>query len=188
MRIVVRGAGAVVALVVTLVVSGCASSPQPSPTPSPSVTPLFQSDDEALAAAQEAYAAYQRVEDEILAEGGVDGTRIEKVAIREALIAAQTGFKDFVENGYRSVGSVSFDSMELQSHDQSTSNNQNVVTAYLCLDFSAQDVLDVSGNSVVRSGRPLRQPFEVSFDFDPTTSTLVLSQRDPWAGEQLCLQ
>jgi hypothetical protein len=186
MRIVVRGAGAVVALVVTLVVSGCASSsPQPSPTPSPSVTPLFQSDDEALAAAEEAYAAYQQIEDQVFAEGGRNGERIRTVAQGDALEAALTGFSNFQSEGYRSVGNTKFDSIRLQQYSPRASLSGEIVTVYLCLDFSGTDVLDANDQSVVAIDRPRRQPYQAGFGLSESGS-LVLASRLPWGGNQVC--
>ena len=47
------------ALAVVLLLTGCSlASPEVAPTPTPSATPVFASEEEALAAAEEAYAAY----------------------------------------------------------------------------------------------------------------------------------
>ena len=58
------------ALAVALVLVGCVPTTTPaSPAPRPSATPVFATEAEALAAATEAYAAYVRVSDQILADG-----------------------------------------------------------------------------------------------------------------------
>ncbi len=61
---------ALVALAV-LLLSGCLP-PQTTVTPTPEATaaPVFASDEEALAAATAAYAAYLAMSDQIFAEGG----------------------------------------------------------------------------------------------------------------------
>jgi hypothetical protein len=153
----------------------------------PSSTPLFASDEEALAAAKEAYAAYQTAEDQILAEGGVDGDRIRPFAVRDALKAATDGFARYQQENYRSVGITAFEILGLQARSLDGGDEQDVVTAYLCLDFSNSDVLDANGHSVVRADRPLRQQFEIAFDKDVESGGLVLSSRDPWAGHDSCV-
>jgi hypothetical protein len=187
MRRYARRAVAALAITVALAVTGCVATPGGTkPTPSPSATPLFQSDEEALAAAEEAYAAYQQTEDEILASGGASGDRIKNFAVRDALEAARTGFAEYQAKGYRSIGMVSFDSMTLQQYDSESSTTTDVVTAYVCLDFSHQDVLNQSGQSIVVPNRSVRQPFQVTFDLDATAPKLLLATRDPWDGDGVC--
>jgi hypothetical protein len=187
MRTDVRRAGVAVAIAAALALTACTPPADGhNPSPSPSVTPLFSSDEEALAAAEEAYAAYQRVEDEVLGSGGKDEGQIETVAVGDALEAALTGFADYRAEGYRSTGSVSFDSMTLQQYSRDSSESNDVVTAYVCLDFTNQDVLGPTGVSVVAINRPLRQGFEVAFDRSPSATTLLLASRDPWEGENKC--
>ena len=186
MRTILRPAAAVVVLVAALAATACTPAPQPPRTPAPSSTPLFASDEEALAAAEEAYAAYQAVEDQILAEGGIGGDRIQPYATREALQAAIEGFESYRLNGYHSVGSTGFDFIGLQSNSLGTDGGNDAVAAYVCLDFSQSDVLDANGNSVVREGRPLRQEFEVSFDKGTDGGTIVLASRNPWNGNDTC--
>ena len=187
MRTLLRPAAAVVVLVAALAATACTPAPQPPRTPAPSSTPLFASDEEALAAAEEAYAAYQAVEDQIFAEGGVGGERIRPVAVRDALRAATNGFESFLENGYHATGTTGFDSAELQEYEPNTRNGEDIVALYLCLDFTHTDVLDMNGISVVREDRALRQPFEVHFDARSVRRGLVLSSRSPWTDTGQCV-
>ena len=51
--------------------SGCVQTTEkPTPTPTAAATPAFASDEEALAAAEKAYAAYLAVLDDVTADGG----------------------------------------------------------------------------------------------------------------------
>jgi hypothetical protein len=186
MRTDVRRAGVAVAIAAALALTACTPPADGhNPSPSPSVTPLFSSDEEALAAAEEAYAAYQRVEDEVFADGGQNGERIKAVATGEALEAAITGFSNFVAKGYRTVGATTFDSARLQQYSGEEFPRDDVITIYVCLDFSTQDVLDKGNKSVVNPNRALRQPFEVSFSRDEAGS-ILMSSRDPWTGGNTC--
>jgi hypothetical protein len=186
MRTTLRPAAAAVVLVAALSATACTPPPEPPRTPAPSSTPLFASDEEALAAAEAAYAAYQTTEDLILAEGGANGERIIPFAVRDALEAAIEGFETYQAKGYRSVGAIRFKFLNLQSTALDGTVGRDVVIAYVCLDFSGSDVLDANGQSVVRAGRPIHQQFQVSFDRDAGRHGLVLSSRDPSAGSTEC--
>jgi len=187
MRPKFRAAAVALVLVGALSASGCApEAPAADPTPTPSATPLFASDEEALAAAEEAYAAYQQVEDQILADGGQNGDRIRPFAVRDALQAAVDGFASFEEEGLRSIGPTGYELLRVQTVAPRSSQTKNAVTAYVCLDFSQSDVVNQNNESVVREGRPLLQEFEVAFDVDAKSGDLVLSSRDPWMGQDEC--
>jgi hypothetical protein len=182
-----RLAAAVAVVAAALCASGCApDSPGPGPTPQPTSTPLFASDEEALAAAEEAYARYQAVENQIFLEGGRDSQRIESVAVGEALDAALSGISGFEQNQYIAIGEISFKTIGLQSFDPSAVDGAAVVTAYICLDFSSQDVVNSQNVSVVNPERSLLQAFEMVFD--SSSSGLKLSARNPWTSDAICAE
>ena len=181
-----RVGAALAVLVAALAVGGCVEDePDPTQSPDPSPSPLFESDEEALAAAEEAYGRYQAVEDEVFAEGGAGSERIEEVAVRDALEAARLGFSELASNGYRGVGRTKFDSFELQQYAPEI-ESENVVIAYVCLDFSESDIVDQANMSIVSPDRLVRQPFEVSFDLSASGSGLILAMREPWTGAGTC--
>ncbi|MCU1575736.1 MAG: hypothetical protein JWP70_440, partial [Leifsonia sp.] len=161
MRIVTRGILATLAgaglIVITL--AGCATpaSPLSSPTPSAMHTPVFASDEEALKAATDAYAAYLAMSDTILADGGANPERLKEVATGKALEAELKGFALARSRGWYTTGSSTFDRLRVQSIDRSHST-QAVVTVYLCVDVSKVDVRDSGGVSVVSPSRPARSP------------------------------
>jgi len=190
MRSEMRRLGAAAAVVAAVLCLGaCApEDPGPKPSPDPTSTPLFASDEEALAAAEEAYGRYQAVEAQIFIEGGANGDRIDEVAVRDALLAAREGFADYQTNGFRNVGATEFDVLELQHYSPSPDLTEDVVGLYICLDFSNQDVVNEENISVVRPGRLVRQAFEVSFDVSADKERLVLSSREPWGSDEICAQ
>ena len=182
-----RVGAALAVLVAALAVGGCVDNePDPTQSPDPSPTPLFESDEEALAAAEEAYGRYQAVEAEILADGGENSERIDGLAVRDALLAAEEGFADYRANGYRNIGSTNFETVELQHYSASSKDGLDVVGLYICLDFSSQDVVNAENISVVRPGRVVRQAFEVSFDIAQSGDDLVLAAREPWGSNDIC--
>lgn len=171
-------AAGAVALVLTM--TGCGEPPpHVTPTPTPSAAPVFASDEEALAAAEESYAAYLAVSDEIFAEGGADSNRLAAVASGDFLEQSLAGFETVARNGWRSTGLSTFDSFELQSYDPST--RTDAVKVYVCDDVSAIDVLDADGVSVVSPDRPDRTLFEVSFDLN-LSDTLLVSGQEVWGS------
>jgi len=186
MRSKFRPAAVVLVLVAALAATGCAPEPAAPHTPAPTSTPPFASDEEALAAAEEAYAAYQTVEDQVFVEGGEGVDRIRPVAVREALQAALNGFESFQEKGYRATGSTHFDSLKLQQFSANAKNGEDIVSVYMCLDFSSTDVLDQQNVSVVREDSPARQPFLTRFDVNALNGGLVLSSREPWTDNGQC--
>ena len=186
MRPKFRAAAVALVLVGTLSASGCASeAPAADPTPTPSATPLFASDEEALAAAEEAYAAYLAVTDEIYAEGGAGSDRLASVAAGTLLEADSTGMADVAKLGYRSVGETKFDSFSLQSYSPNAADLKSIVVAYLCQDVSGVDVFDPSGSSVVSDDRPDRTRLEVTFDGLEDSRQLLVSNKVAWS-DQTC--
>ncbi|HEX6365881.1 MAG TPA: hypothetical protein VF000_07010, partial [Agromyces sp.] len=93
------GAGVVAAASVALLLGGCVGVPGATPTPtaapspSPSPEPIFASDEEALAAAVEAYERYLRVSQMIGEEGGANPRRILSVVTPEYAEVAIAGFE-----------------------------------------------------------------------------------------------
>ena len=184
-----RAAIALAALAVVLSLSGCFADEEPVPTttPVPSSTPIFATEEEALAAAEEAYANYQDLETVIFSNGGKGSAEIKDVATRSALEEALAGFSRFEEDGLHSTGEPDFTITDLQYVSDTGANGEDVLGAYLCLDVSRVDVVDSNGNSVVSPDRADVQGYEVSFDHRGDESTaLILSSRTIWTGADLC--
>lgn len=185
-----KNRGVVVAILAcTLVLaalSGC--TPTPAPTPIPSSTtaaPVFESDEEALAAATEAYAAYLKASDASGGAGTDSRSTFLALTVGEAHKDDLEAEKLFDDRGWKKVGTTTFDTMQIQS--SSFSGGQWEVRTYLCLDVSATDVLDQAGASVVKADRPKRLPLEVAFtNKDDTSKTLLVSESKVWSGSDYC--
>src|SRR4051812_14875779 len=79
-----------------LALAGCVPSEPPVTSPPTSdAQPVFASDEEALAAAEEAYGAYIAMVDEILRNGGDDGDRLAPLVSPELLAQQEEGFAAF---------------------------------------------------------------------------------------------
>ncbi|MGV8895510.1 MAG: hypothetical protein ACOH10_04545 [Rhodoglobus sp.] len=172
---------ALVALAV-LLLSGCL--PQPStvtPSPEASSTPVFASDEEALAAATAAYAAYSAMSDQIAADGGADPERMKPLTTTEWFEKDLKQFDEFAETGNRLSGTTTFNSIALQSLDD------EMLALYLCVDVSATRILDSNGGDVTPAGRPERVPLEVGFDLSKAPGELLLASSQVWNGESFCI-
>jgi len=179
-------AGAVVLLVGT---SGCAAEPAPAPTSSSSSSPtpagpVFASDEEALAAATEAYANYQAMADRIDSEGGREPERIAPYVSTTYLPTAIEDFTGFQEANARSIGVTKFRVHEAQQLDYSDPEETSI-SVYICDDVSEVDVVDENGVSLVSESRNPITPFEVGFVLDETRS-LVIGSRAVWEGTNFC--
>ena len=188
MRTSFRLAAVTLVFAVGLSLGGCApDAPAPKPTASPSATPLFATDEEALAAAEEAYAAYQAMSDAILMDGGKAPERLLEVATEEQYEAEKAGIDDIAASGYRSIGATKFDSMTIQMRAERPAPDDPIVTVYVCDNYADVDVVDASGNSVVAPDRPDRFPRVVAFgaNMDPQ-ERLVVASIDEWTGKAFC--
>ena len=173
------------ALVTVLLLAGCVPrEPVITPEPDPASTPVFASDEEALAAATEAYARYLEVSDQIFTEGGVEAQRMAAVATGEKLKVELASFSEFMAGGFRGTGNTTFEAATLQEYDQNAVEGERAIVVYLCEDISQTDVLSSSGESVVSADRPSRVKYEVAFDLIPPNSTLLfVSDKVPWSNE-----
>ena len=177
-----------IALAAAFLLTGCVpTDPIVTPNPEPSSTPIFATEEEALAAATAAYAAYVKVSDRILMDGGADPDRIMQVAGPVVAKEEKDGYGKFVERHYRSIGATTFDSMKLQSFSPYSAGGKGVVSVYLCVDASKVDVLDENNVSVVSPDRPDRTGFEVGFDATSSRPfTLVVASKEVWTGSEFC--
>jgi hypothetical protein len=181
------GAAVAVAGVMALALSGCVGAPAPTPTPtvSPSAEPIFASDEEALAAAEAAYAAYLRKADEIGSRGGTNPDDIRDVvapAYASELIAS---FDRLGERGLHTVGATSFDGARLA--DYSLDSPSAEVTIYVCLDVSGVRVVGGDGADVTPIDRILRAPLQAHFvSSSDSPMTLLPSGSEAWTGDDFC--
>lgn len=181
------GAAAIaLGLAVACGLSGCvADTPKPVASTTPTVAPVFASEEEALAAATEAYAAYLEVSDAILMDSGGDPERLLSVATESVLEAEKTGFAEAASAGLRSTGGTTIASIEVQDWSSEKTDSQPQVSVYACIDVSLVDVYDTNGVSVVSENRPNVSPFFASFKFN-SASSLLLSEEVLWSGADFC--
>jgi hypothetical protein len=153
------------------------------PVPTPSVTPVFASEEEALAAAGDAYQRFLAVADAVGHSGWRDTSGLSEVARGQALETELKNADDFAAKGWIQVGSAAFDSMTLQQLIDAGPGSVEVTT-YVCLIVDGVDVVNEQGASVVDVDRPARQPFELTVD--DLDGDLKVSRSEPWSGNDFC--
>ncbi|MCY7325567.1 MAG: hypothetical protein LH605_05475, partial [Microbacteriaceae bacterium] len=101
--------------------SGCfAAAPVEPPAAAATADPVFASEEEALAAATEAYAAYLALGSQVANEGGADPERMAEVATGTAYQQELEVFASIRSDMLRGVGEQTFDTVRMQSYDAIT--------------------------------------------------------------------
>jgi hypothetical protein len=165
-----------------LLLSGCGGgTPIPTLPPTPSATPIFASEEEALAAAEEAYAAYQAAVD--LALQTLSENALDEVAVDPALQSAKDAIDSLRNSGSHQVGETRVASVSptdlsplLEGGDRGESQ------IYACLDLTSVGIQAPDG-SISRSEIPLF-PMLVTLVLDG--GQLRVSHEEVWDGTNFC--
>jgi hypothetical protein len=167
--------------------AGCSAEPTPVPTSAtPTAAPVFASDEDALAAATQAYTNYLSTYDKSWADGDGSVEDFLALSVGDAHETDRQSFEEWQAKKWHPTGATKFDSMTLQALTRTESGSWQIQT-YVCLDATGGDVVDVNGVSVARPDRPLRLPLEVWFvTTSPTASDLMISESRVWSGKNFC--
>ena len=175
-----------IAVATALLLAGCTpTDPIVKPEPAPSSTPIFASEEDALAAATAAYAAYVKVSDQITSDGGSDGDRIAPYVTEGQLARDLEVFEYYKSKGYFSRGQTKFDSVGLQSYVPDGPDGPELAI-YLCTDYSAIRLVDSTGSDVTPSDLPTRAPMEVTLQEADDSKSLVVERSESWSGTDFC--
>ena len=160
--------------------SGCAPSGTPeSPEPTATFVAPYATDEEALAAAEEAYAEYTRVMLASYRKGVTDPTPLSDVASGEHLAELLEEFEERVADGRYILGEESFDQMVLQRYSRDGAR-QEVIAVYLCDDLS--ELAIYRDGQKIGPEEPLStMTMQVVFDLSSDSEALLVSSRDIWS-------
>ena len=174
---------ALVAPLLVLVLVGCTPTTVIPPAGPPSEqAPLFESDEEALAAATEAYEEFLAVSSQILQDGGEDPERA-RTYLSESVFAEElAGYEQFAKSGFRLIGQSRITNSVLQQWSQYDMNAE--IIAYFCVSLEGTDVVDGSGESIVTTDRPEQSVFEIVLT--GSRSQLVIERKQVWSDESAC--
>ncbi|WP_010203036.1 hypothetical protein [Salinibacterium sp. PAMC 21357] len=163
-------------LVATL--SGCVPSEPAPPQPSASFAAPYASDEEALAAAEEAYGEYIRVILGTYRREATDPNPLSSVASGDHLAELLLEFEERISDGRYILGDESFDQVVLQRYSRDASPYE-VIAVYLCDDLSGLEIF--RGDDKIGPEKPLSpMTMQIVFDFDPDSKRLLVSARDIW--------
>ncbi|WP_285026495.1 hypothetical protein [Plantibacter sp. ME-Dv--P-122b] len=141
------------ALAVGLLALTACTDVEPAPPPS-STPPVFENEEQALAAVTETYQEFMRISNTILVEGGVDVDRID-VIVGEDLAEFEHGsLIELATAGKTLVGAPALVSTRLSEWYPAPDSLGVIAKAKSCIDLTPVDVLDAAGNSTVRPDRP----------------------------------
>ncbi|NUT58868.1 MAG: hypothetical protein HOQ00_08525 [Agromyces sp.] len=186
-RAVRRGAAVVVATGLALALAGCVGAPAPTPTPTSAATPepIFASDEEALAAAEAAYAKYNAASAIVTAEGGMNPARVDETVTSAYAETLHEEFAALAEAGLRMTGETKFYEAELAENAVDAEGAR--ITIYLCRDVSAVRVVASDGSDVTPADRDASAPTQVFLVSDAENPTVLLVDGvDRWTGDDFC--
>lgn len=175
-----RALPAVVTALTVALLTGCATTTIGEPEPAPTTaSPVFASDEEALAAAQAAYERYSEASDQVVSSGTGDVAPLSELVTPEQLERERSEIETLVRSQRRIEGKAELASFALQDYQLDGS-----ATAYVCLDVSGTRVVDASGRDVTPPDRRPGQPLLVRFEF--TEGELLLSGSEVWQSGDFC--
>ncbi|HEY9365478.1 MAG TPA: hypothetical protein VIP55_02480 [Agromyces sp.] len=182
------GAALAAAGALALLLSGCAGdAPAPSPSPSADAAePIFASDEEALAAAVEAYEAFVAVSDQLSANPDGDPSIIESVVTSRYAPEFIGSLAEFHESGLSTTGEITRNGFELAQASE-TSDQLADVQIYVCVDYTGSDIVNSAGEVVTPEDRPATHRSIVRLLGDEARSTqLLVDSTELWDSSEGC--
>lgn len=137
------------------VLSGCTPTPEPTPTP----TSAFASEEEAFAAAEETYRAYNDALNQVDPSSPDTFEKLFELSSGSFEQADRENFSIMHADGHTIEGQAEV--LSFTGHE--TAPPFDTVTAIVCLDVSEVIVRDVNGDSLVNPNRPDRYALDVGF-------------------------
>ncbi|QEE62046.1 hypothetical protein FVA74_11070 [Salinibacterium sp. dk2585] len=174
-----------VAVALLLLTSCTPSSGDDAPTAPPSASadaPIFESEDEALAAADATITDYWRIANAVLQAGGEGVERFEQI-VTPRRMEAERGTAEVLEReGFYQVGNFEVEPATFQQMLGSPAGKRLIVT--VCVDYSDVRMVNSDGLEAERSNTSPRITHQVELhsvsDQDPLS--LKLDKSDPWPG------
>ncbi|MGR0221011.1 hypothetical protein [Agromyces sp. ZXT2-6] len=187
-----RAALAALACAVLLGTTACSSpdGEEPGASAAPPSTsaeaePIFASDEEALAAAVEAYTAYSDASNRIANAGGEGAEGISVFVTADVNEVLQEEFAAVREGGLRTVGVTIVYGGVLDEWNEDPNGAE--VAAFLCRDVSGTRVVRADGSDATSADRDPIQAVRATFISEPgQPSTLIISGIERWQDESHC--
>ena len=144
---------------------------------------MFASDEEALAAAEAAYANYISVSDQIARDGGAGAERLQPFVSDDLYEQQRQDYEGVLAKALRTTGASTFDSFRFESYDALSGD----VRAYVCLRTGGIMVLNLASENVTPVGRNNDLPLQIVFRPGANQETaIVVAGSDVWSGTNFC--
>lgn len=168
------GAAAVLAVLAT---TGCVTAePPPAPEPTDVSEAPFASEEEALAAAEEAYRAYRAAL--ATAMQTADASEMGEVATGEALELAELSVEQMTDAGLHQSGAAEV--IAMRAADLTSSR---ALSIYSCIGYGTVRFLDDRGADATGDG-PERVSMLVSIAIEEQRA--FVEKEQPWTGSSVC--
>lgn len=142
-----------------LALTGCAG-PDPAPPPSSS-PPVFENEEQALAAGTEAYESYLSVWNRVVAEGGFDPARIDEVTTGELQAFENNSLSKLQELGWTFSGAASLEAFTISDWYSKPDAAGVLIVGSACVDMTGLQATDAAGGSVIKPERPAKRTWDV---------------------------
>lgn len=173
-------------LLTALLLAGCAAGPAPKPTVTASAAPLiFETDAEALAAAEEVIQKYWNTANAVFQAGGEGVEAFEPLVTQGRFNGERKLSEIFVSQGLEQSGNYTVDSIRLQQTYRSVDGQHIIATA--CVDYSDVVATTPDGKIAKRATVEPRLLHQVTLHAtgSATDPVLLLDKSDP-QGDASC--
>lgn len=177
-------AAAALVLGLAAALAACDAEPvaPPSAPPTSPAPPIFASDEEALAAAEAAYAAYAAVDAEISSHGGADRKGLSEAVGPPFLEELNSDYDEMARLGYTATGAVELRSMRLVEYV--ATGDPELIRAYACIGVGETRIFDSRGTDVTPDDR--KAVVAVILEFEATGDQVRLVRSEAWASDTFC--
>ncbi|WP_411556964.1 hypothetical protein [Plantibacter sp. MPB07] len=172
-----------VALAVGLLALTACTEVEPAPPPS-STPPVFENEEQALAAVTETVGSFVTVVNTIGAEGGQNPERLDHLLAPDLKEAETAGFVDMAAKGWRTTGEATLRRVELAQWWPRPDAVGVIAVAQACIDYTGVDVLDSGGTSVVNPERDQLRSTELQLT--AADGDVLISTKKPVPESEIC--
>ena len=173
------------ALAVAIGLLALTACTEAAPAPPPKSTPpVFENEEQALAAVTETVGSFVTVVNTIGAEGGQEPERLDHLLAPELRDAETAGFADMAAKSWRTTGEATLQRVELVQWWPRPDAVGVIAIAQACIDYTGVDVLDSSGTSVVNPERDQLRSTELQLT--AADGELLISTKKPVPESEIC--
>lgn len=134
----------------------------PEPAPPPTTTPpVFENEEQALAAGTEAYESYLGVWNRVVADGGVDPARIDEVTTGELRTFENESLSKLQELGWTFSGAASLEVFTISDWYSKADAAGVLIVGSACVDMTGLQATDGAGASIIKPERPAKRTWAV---------------------------